>query len=131
MNESNGHTTKKKPRGKPFTGNDDPRNNRSGQRNAGAVATATAMREMYVQVLAEPMDAPPVEAQSKVEAIVRQHVTAAANGDAHARETLLDRIFGKSTQHVEGTNSTTPKAVQFVPYEPLTIRIVEVDKPPI
>jgi hypothetical protein len=118
MNQSN--ALKKKPRGKAFEAGRDARRNANGQRNAAAVATAAAMREMYLQVLAEPIGSEPVEAQSKIEEIVRQHVSAATAGDAHARETLLDRIWGKSLQPLDVTSSDgtmTPTSYQFIPYD--------------
>lgn len=92
---------KKKPRGKPFTGADDPRNNANGQRSRAVVATAAQARELYVTVLHEPHNATIDAGMSNLELIVRQHVAAARKGDATQREQMLDRIWGKALQSVE------------------------------
>ncbi len=88
---------KKKPRGKPFETH-DARRNRHGQRNAKAVATAAAIRALYIEVLHELESAPmPPDAEmSNLEGIVRRQVVAASAGNRVARETMLDRIFGKT-----------------------------------
>jgi hypothetical protein len=96
MNQSN--ALKKKPRGAPFAAGADARRNAHGQRNAAAVALSAELRKLYLQVLAEPANQSETERErncDKLELIVRRHVQAAAGND-RARETLFDRIWGKS-----------------------------------
>jgi hypothetical protein len=112
-------TGKKKPRGKPFTGNNDPRNNRAGQRSREVVQTSAQARALYVQVLHEPISTPPEPTMSNLEMIVRRHVQDAKKGDAQAREQMFDRIWGKANQPIDLTSSDgsmTPQAVMFVPF---------------
>lgn len=49
----------------------DPRRNLRGLLNAASVALSAQARELYVQVLAEPSDAPPQPPAHSLEAIVR------------------------------------------------------------
>lgn len=89
--------------GKQFTGKDDPRGNRNGQRNKAAVRTQAEMRDLYVVVLHERGDElKPNPNATNLETIVRRHVLAAVNGDAAQREDLLDRIWGKALQQMSG-----------------------------
>jgi hypothetical protein len=94
--------SEKKPRGKPFESKDTRRNTR-GQRNAAAVATAAEIRALYVQVLHEQAAAPVslLNGGSNLELIVRCHVNAALTGSQTARETMFDRIFGKTLTETE------------------------------
>lgn len=112
---------KKKPRGKPFTGKNDPRRSNAGQRSREAVQTAAQMRDMIVQVLNEPakVELPPAEQLSKLEVSVRQAVNRAMTGDTAEFHRLMDRIWGKANQQVDVTSSDgsmTPQVVQFIPY---------------
>ena len=94
---------KKKPRGKPFESG-DARRNAHGQRNAAAVATAAQIRALYIAVLNEVEGAGAVEADgqhSNLERVVRRHVASALAGSGAARETMLDRIWGRSLQPIE------------------------------
>ena len=113
---------KKKPRGKAFTSGEDDRRNCNGQRNAAAIETATQIRALYVQVLAEDAATPTPDPAtlSNLERIVRRHVELAMSGDARARETMMDRIWGRALQPMDfasSDGSMTPKAVQFIPYD--------------
>lgn len=105
--------------GKPFSGTDDPRRNNDGQRSKEVVQTVAQARALYVQVLAEPPEAQ-TKPQTKLEEIVRQHVTLAKGNDAianAAREQMFDRLWGKSAQPVTGPDGgPIPMAFQFVPY---------------
>ena len=109
------NTAKKKPRGKPFTGNADPRNNRNGQRSAAVVRTQAEMRELYVKVLHERGDElKPNPDATNMETIVRRHVLAAVNGDAAQREQVIDRIWGRATAPVELSGKDgTPLEIVF------------------
>ncbi len=99
---------KKKPRGKPFESR-DARRNRNGQRNAAAVATAAQIRALYVAILNEgagagagAVEAAPGDGQcSNLEQVVRRHVAAALAGDGAARETMFDRIWGRTLQPIK------------------------------
>lgn len=76
--------------------NHDPRRNVRGQLDPAQVATMAELRNLFAQVLAEPSHATPVVPAHSLEAIVRGQVEAAARGDAQARESMLDRIFGRA-----------------------------------
>lgn len=85
-----------------FKKGDDVRRNRNGQRNGAAVALAVAVRDLYVEILGEPISVEITDpAISNLEFIVRLHVESAKGGDADAREKMFDRVIGKPTQHHE------------------------------
>lgn len=93
--------------------------NNSGQRSREVVETAAQLRALYVKVLHEPINAPLNNEMSNMEFIARQHVKAAKQGIREERETMFDRIWGKSNQRVDLTSSDgsmTPQAVMFVPF---------------
>lgn len=103
-----------------FKKGDDSRRNNAGQRNATAVATAAQARELYVQLLNEPVNTPISPTMSNLELICRQHVKAAKAGVADEREKLFDRIWGKASQPIDLTSSDgsmTPQAITFIPYQ--------------
>lgn len=74
----------------------DPRRNHRGQLNPESVARSAQLRRLYVQILAEPANAPPVAPAHHLEAIVRAQVEQAMAGNAQAREAMFDRLLGKS-----------------------------------
>lgn len=95
------NAAKQKPRGKAFTGKDDPRRNNHGQRNAAAVATLAETRALYVKILNEKVGTPVDKDMSNLELIVRQQVAGAKKGDDLKREKMFDRIWDKTTQPVD------------------------------
>lgn len=74
----------------------DPRRNVRGQLNPAQVAATAELRNLFTQVLAEPSNATPQPPSHSLEAIVRAQVEAAGAGDAQARETMFNRIFGRA-----------------------------------
>lgn len=93
--------------------------NRSGQRNKAAVQTAAQYRDFLVEVLQKPFNSAPPDEPTYLEWMAYKHVAAAAGGDGSAREQLLDRIWGKSNQPIDLSNSDgslRPTSYQFVPY---------------
>ncbi|MGI8924668.1 MAG: hypothetical protein ACR2HJ_11650 [Fimbriimonadales bacterium] len=93
-----------KPRGKGFQRGHDPRRNTAGQRNAEAVARAAQARELYVKVLNETVGKAPPKVMTRLEMVIRQQVQLAMQGDHHAREMMLDRIWGKAAQPLTGAD---------------------------
>lgn len=66
------------------------------------------IREALAEVLAEP-----VEGMPSLYAVLRALRDRAVSGDVRAAEVLLDRSFGKPTQHADVTSNGT--AVRVVP----------------
>lgn len=99
---------KKAPRGKPFSGHDDPRRspgftgasdprrNNNGQRNREAVAFTKLLREMLIEQGLSLVDGVP-----RIERVIRRVYDAAEAGESWAVALLFDRIEGRVTQPIE------------------------------
>jgi len=93
---------KGKPRGKPFTGKDDPRSNRGGNLNAAAQSYEIRFRNALASGL------PPAE----FAAIVVESVKRNRPG---AREFYADRLLGKVTQPIEAEQNIVYRVIYEKP----------------
>jgi len=88
---------KAKPRGKPFTGLDDPRRSNAGTRTASDLAFNRSLREIIVSVGNEPVKQGDVT-YTRVEAMVRGLYEKGSKGDVNAFNALIERVEGKVSQ---------------------------------
>lgn len=88
------NTSKAKPRGKPFTGADDPRRSNTGTRTAADVAFNRSLREIIASVGNEQVKEGSTT-YTRVEMMVRGLYEKASKGDVVAFNALAERVEGK------------------------------------
>jgi len=97
----NTNAAKKKPRGKAFTGKDDPRRSNNGQRSAAAVMFASEIRQIIVALGEESVSNSKGERRKRIEVAVLGMYDRAMQGDVSAFNTLVERVEGKVVAPVE------------------------------
>lgn len=103
---------KKKPRGKPFTGKGDPRNNLTGRPKLGATLAAR-----YRDALAEAQNEANGGDYTKLDAMIDVLIGKAMEGDQRAIEYLQERGFGKVPDRLELANLNTEPKPDFSSFE--------------